>query len=316
MDSKEIGQICYEAYANAKQWNLDGERMWSWERPDFPEDEREAWRHAAREVIRKGWQDTAPAPRQVHTGARPTFTPTEGHHRRRLRFLPFIGLGRPLRHPPRPRAPPRPALSTLAAACLPASGQMYFQPVPCLNAAIFLPHPFSGQNFSGALSIFPVPCCPAAGRAKPGAGLGCLESLAAVLAGIRVLALALAPPGPDALLAVLRVLPCLLHALVLPLPVPWSSPEPLAQLAALLAVQFSFISTSSGAARGADWRSRSRRGLRARPRGRSRRGNTHACPRCCRTRRRRAYGSSACSSASVTTWSNHVTASMSSSDAE
>lgn len=53
-EHKEIGQVCYEAYANARQWkDGNGYDLWSW--PGMSEHDKDAWRAAAQEVMRKGW---------------------------------------------------------------------------------------------------------------------------------------------------------------------------------------------------------------------------------------------------------------------
>lgn len=56
-DSRESGQLCYEAYASARNWA--GMSPWGY----LSAADQDAWREAAHETIRKAWVESARAPR-------------------------------------------------------------------------------------------------------------------------------------------------------------------------------------------------------------------------------------------------------------
>ncbi len=52
-DSRETGQINYEAFAGVHGWTIAGRAMARWDQ--LAEAEQDAWRAAAHEVMQKGW---------------------------------------------------------------------------------------------------------------------------------------------------------------------------------------------------------------------------------------------------------------------
>lgn len=62
MDSKETGQLAYEAYRLAKGGYDVEIIMEDWYR--LTPYEQDAWREAAHAAIRKGWVESAPPPRR------------------------------------------------------------------------------------------------------------------------------------------------------------------------------------------------------------------------------------------------------------
>ena len=73
-DSRETGQLAYEAYANVKKWkDSGGYDLWAWEQ--LPAQEQHAWREAAHAAIRLGWVEAEPKSHAHHWGGRHAQSP-------------------------------------------------------------------------------------------------------------------------------------------------------------------------------------------------------------------------------------------------
>lgn len=78
-DSRETGQLAYEAYARMKGWRgSDGYDMWAWEQ--LSSEEQEAWREAAHAAIRLGWVEAQPKAHPHHWGRHAQSPPSEPHY--------------------------------------------------------------------------------------------------------------------------------------------------------------------------------------------------------------------------------------------
>ena len=60
MEYKESGQLAYEAYHLAK-YAKNQKHTWTWWPDVDDEQEKDAWRHAAHEVMQKGWTESSPS---------------------------------------------------------------------------------------------------------------------------------------------------------------------------------------------------------------------------------------------------------------
>lgn len=61
---KSIGQLCYEGFAGALNWERDGHAMRPWHL--VPLREQVAFEAGAHDVIQRGWQDAQPHPPGRH----------------------------------------------------------------------------------------------------------------------------------------------------------------------------------------------------------------------------------------------------------